>query len=122
MIKNLLWQFAQFRKPFPEVNSWAYRWELWKFDKRFPPGKIVKVKIVKEKEHASVYFSPLNGKWFASIEEFNRNAANLADAFRKLGTITWWHDPDSQIDTESDRLDRDGDIESTDERDNRPEL
>lgn len=39
MFKNLLWQLKQFKKPFPAIDSWAFRFSIWKFNRRKKAAK-----------------------------------------------------------------------------------
>lgn len=36
MWKELLFQLAQFFKPFPTINSWAYKFTMWRFTRNSP--------------------------------------------------------------------------------------
>lgn len=45
-MKNLIFQLQQFFKPWPEPGSWAYRFQMWKFN--LPIYK-VQIKFVKRK-------------------------------------------------------------------------
>lgn len=116
MLTKLIWQISQFSKPFPEVNSWAYRWEIWKFERRYPPSM-----IVKENKNAGIYTNSFS-KYFTSVSDVGDNFRKLGEHFRKAGgSIYWWHQPDSPIEN-GDKSDKPGDSEPSDECDDRSDL